>query len=185
MNCPYKWTNSTDEEVYTHSLVASTIFWCTYTANHTSLILMCVTHVHGPRVSAVRMSSSLCHLIFSLLIFHPSLLLLFLDGHFESFSDLDDLTDVSVCDAVFRSVLMMILFLRHKAKKACNRETVARQRKKEEREGFVISVAKSMSMKSQRNSIRSHSLATQREFDSDEPISSRTPGTKSSTIYSW
>ena len=55
---------------------------------------MRVTHMHGSRVSAVRMSSSLCHLTFSLLMFHPSLLLLFLDGRFETFPDLDDLTDV-------------------------------------------------------------------------------------------
>ena len=40
-----------------------------------------------------------------------------------------------------------------KRKKARNRETVARQREREEREGFLISVAKSMSMKSRRNSI--------------------------------
>ena len=38
------------------------------------------------------------------------------------------------------------------------RESVARQRETKEREGFVISVAESMSMKSRRNSIRSHSL---------------------------
>ena len=56
---------------------------------------MRVTHMHGSRVSAVRMSSSLCHLIFSLLVFHPFLLLLFLDGHFETTPDCD-LTDVSV-----------------------------------------------------------------------------------------
>ena len=31
-------------------------------------------------------------------MFHPSLLLLFLDGHFETNPDLDDLTDVSVHD---------------------------------------------------------------------------------------
>ena len=46
-----------------------------------------------------------------------------------------------------------ILFLRHKRKKARNRKTVAGQREREEREGFLISVAKSMSMKSRRNSI--------------------------------
>ena len=44
----------------------------------------------------MRISSSLCHLTFSLLMFHASLLLLFLDGHFETFPDLDDLADVSV-----------------------------------------------------------------------------------------
>ena len=62
----------------------------------------------------------------------------------------------------------MILFLREKAEKACNQETVARQRESEEREGFTISVGTSMSMKCRRNSIRSHSLTTQREFDSDD-----------------
>ena len=45
----------------------------------------------------------------------------------------------------------MILFLREKAKKACNRGTAARKREKEE--GFAISVASSMSKKSQRNGI--------------------------------
>ena len=43
---------------------------CAYNS-HT---LMRVTHMLGSRVSAVRMSSSLCHLTFSLLMFHPSLL---------------------------------------------------------------------------------------------------------------
>ena len=58
---------------------------------------MRVTHMHGSRVSAVRMSSSLCHLTFTLLMFHPSLLLLFLDGHFETTPDYD-LTDSDVHD---------------------------------------------------------------------------------------
>ena len=53
--------------------------------------------MHGSRVSAVRMSSSLCHLTFSLLEFHPSLLLLFLDCHFETSPD-HDLTDFDVHD---------------------------------------------------------------------------------------
>ena len=46
------------------------------------------------------------------------------------------------------------------------RETVARQR--EEREGSVISVGESKSRKSRRNSTRSHSLQTHRDFFSDE-----------------
>ena len=58
---------------------------------------MRVTHMHGSSVSAERMSSSLCHLTFSLLMFHPSLLLLFLDGHFETTPDYD-LTDSDVHD---------------------------------------------------------------------------------------
>ena len=65
-------------------------FYCAY-------ILMRVTHMHGSSVSAVRKSSSLCHLTFSLLMFHPSLLLLFLDGHFETTPD-HDLTDFDVHD---------------------------------------------------------------------------------------
>ena len=56
----------------------------------------CYTHA-WLKVSAVRMSSSLCHLTFSLLMFHPSLLLLFLDGHFETSPDYD-LTDFDVHD---------------------------------------------------------------------------------------
>ena len=51
--------------------------------------LKCWSHAHV---------ISLFHLTFSLLMFHPCLLLLFLDGHFETTLDcyLDDLTDVSV-----------------------------------------------------------------------------------------
>ena len=52
--------------------------------------------MHGSMVSAVRMSSSLCHLTFSILMFYPSLLLLFFDGHFETIPDIDVLIDVSV-----------------------------------------------------------------------------------------
>ena len=54
------------------------------------------------------------------------------------------------------------------SKDSMPRETVRRQRKRDEREGFVISVAESMSRKSRRNSIRSHSLQTHKEFCSDE-----------------
>ena len=213
---------------------------------YTSHILMRVTHMHGSRVSAVRMSF-LPWLTFSLLMFHPFLLLsslLFLDGHFETTPDYD-LTDFDVQDlpqnfpdleaqvkrtphedelsgylakpafirrfwaqevrqdhicgqwhdahwrylrlfenhrknigqfgvsAVFEFSVSHIshwwfLFLREKAKKACNRETVARQREREEREGPVISAAELMSMKSRRNRIRSHSPTTRRQFDSDD-----------------
>ena len=52
----------------------------------------CCAHMHGSRVSAVRMSSCLSHV--------PPVLapLRFLDGHFETTpdNDLDDLTDVPV-----------------------------------------------------------------------------------------
>ena len=59
--------------------------------------------------------------------------------------------------SVSHDFFMMILLFRWKAKKACNRETVARQREREEREGFVISVALSMSTKDQRNGISEES----------------------------
>ena len=55
----------------------------------TSRILM---HIHAWLKIAVRMSSSLFHLTFSLLMFHPSLLLLFLDGHFETIPTTTSLT---------------------------------------------------------------------------------------------
>ena len=56
--------------------------------------------MQGSRVSAVLMSSSLCHFTFSFLMLHPSLLSLFLDGHFETTPDCDrgDLTDFHVHD---------------------------------------------------------------------------------------
>ena len=80
-----------------HTLTCCTHIFLVYThCAYISHILVRVTHMHDSRVSAVRMSSSLCHLTFSLLMFHPSLLLLFLDRHFKTFPDLDDLTDVSV-----------------------------------------------------------------------------------------
>ena len=69
-----------------HTLTCCTHFFLVYIhCEYTSHIIVRVTHMHGSRVSAVRMSSSLCLLTFSLLMCHPSLLLLFLDGHFETF----------------------------------------------------------------------------------------------------
>ena len=57
-----------------HTLTCCThIFWCTHTARTLRTFLCVFTHMHDSRVSAVRMSSSLCHLTFSLLMFHPSL----------------------------------------------------------------------------------------------------------------
>ena len=56
--------------------------------------------------------------------------------------------------------------LRRESQESMPRETAARQR--EEREGSVISVAESMSRKSRRNSIGSHSLQTHGEFYSGE-----------------
>ena len=66
---------------------------------------------------------------------------------------------------LFRTFL--ILFFREKAKKACFGKPLL-DREREERQGSVISVAESMSKKSRRNNIRSHSLQTHREFYSDE-----------------
>ena len=80
--------------------------------------------------------------------------------------------------------------LQIETKKACNRETVARQREIEEKEGFVISAAQSMSRKSQRNGI-SVSLKGHRKSNSAESQkilfwwmrSPRTSSTKGSTSY--
>ena len=58
--------------------------------------------------------------------------------------------------------------LPRESKESMPRETVARQREREGREGSVISVAESMSRSSRRNSTRSQSLQTHREFFSDE-----------------
>ena len=63
-------------------------------------------------------------------------------------------------NSLFRTFLMGDFVLREKAKKACNRETVAGQREREEREGLVINAT--------RNRIRSHSPTTHRQFDSDD-----------------
>ena len=59
--------------------------------------------------------------------------------------------------------------LKKKRKDSMHRETIAGQtKKKEEREGSVISVAESMSKKSQWKSTWSHSLQTHRDLYSDE-----------------
>ena len=88
-----------DTFLYTHSSVARTFLWCTYIARtlRTFLCVFFTCMAHGSRVSAMRMSSSLSHLTFSFLMFHPSLLLLFLDGHFETTPGYD-LTDFDVHD---------------------------------------------------------------------------------------
>ena len=57
-----------------HALTCCTHIFLVYIhCAYTSRILMRVTHMHGSRVSAVRMSSSLCHLTLSLLMFSPVL----------------------------------------------------------------------------------------------------------------
>ena len=58
--------------------------------------------------------------------------------------------------------------LQRESQESMPRETVARQREREEREGSVISVAESMSRNSRRNGTWSPSLQTHREFYSDE-----------------
>ena len=72
-----------------HTLTCCTHIFLVYThCAYTSHTRMRVTHMHGSRVCAVRMSSSLFHLAFYLLMFRPSWLLLFLDDHFEDHSRL-------------------------------------------------------------------------------------------------
>ena len=84
-----------------HTLTCCThIFLVHIHCAYTSHIHMRVTHMHGSRVLAVRMSSSLCDLIFSLLMFHPSLLLLFLDGHFKTVPDFDDVPVHTILSAL-------------------------------------------------------------------------------------
>ena len=58
--------------------------------------------------------------------------------------------------------------LQRESQESMTRETVARQREREETEDSVISVAEPMSMKSLHNSIKSHSLPTHGAFFSDE-----------------
>ena len=69
---------------------------------------------------------------------------------------------------MFRAFSSGEFALQRESHESMPRETVARQREREEREGSVISVAESMSRKSRRNSTGSHSLQTHREFFSDE-----------------
>ena len=217
----------------------------------TSHILM---HNHARLKVAVRMSSSLFHLTFSLLMFHPSSLLLFLDGHFQNQSRLrrhwlwrprhpaelsrpksvtkkrrssalrtrtsslatwpssflpqvmspksstrslpwimtrrssTNQTTVSPTSrkptnensgqfgvsTVFESSVLHVSHWwfcsseRKQRKHAFEKPLQEREREREEREDFVISVAESMSMKSRRNSKRSHPLQTHKEFYSDD-----------------
>ena len=58
---------------------------------------------------------------------------------------LNNLVFPQCLNPLFRSVLLMILLFRWKARKACSRETVAGQREIEEWEGFVLSAAESTS----------------------------------------
>ena len=54
------------------------------------------------------------------------------------------------------------------SKESLTRKTMERQREKEERAGSVISIGESMSRKSRRDSTRSYSYQTHKEFYSDE-----------------
>ena len=75
---------------FVHTLMCCTQIFLVYMhCAYTSHSIMSVTHMHGSRVSAVRMSSSLFHFAFSLLMFRPFLVLLFFDGHFETTPDCD------------------------------------------------------------------------------------------------
>ena len=65
---------------------------------------------------------------------------------------------------LFRKFLTVVSLF---TKKACLGKPL-QDRERDEREGSVISVGESMSRTCRRNSIRSHSLLTHREFYSDE-----------------
>ena len=55
-----------------HTLTCCTHIFLVHThCAYTSHILMCVTHMHGSKVLAVRMSSSLCDLIFVFALAFP------------------------------------------------------------------------------------------------------------------
>ena len=94
------------------------------------------------------------------------------DPNYDNISDFSKITRENT--GLFSVSTMLEESVSHvshgESKDIIHRETVARQRKKEreEREGSVISVAESMSKKSRRNSFKSHSLQTHREFYSDE-----------------
>ena len=97
------------------------------------------------------------------------------DGH-DNISDFSNTTcentglfgAPTVCETSVSHGFHGNVALQRESKESMPRETVARQREREEREGFVVSVAESMSKKSRRNSTRSHSLQTHKEFYSNE-----------------
>ena len=74
----------------------------------------------------------------------------------------------TVCETSVSQTSRGDIALQKESKESQPRETVCRQREREEGEGSVISVGKSMSKKSRRNSVRSYAHQTQREFYSDE-----------------
>ena len=98
------------------------------------------------------------------------------DPNHNSISDFSKTTRENI--GLFRVPTMFETFVSHdsradfdlqqESQESMPRETVARERVREEREGSVISVAESMSRKSRRSSIRSHSLQIHREIYSDE-----------------
>ena len=69
---------------------------------------------------------------------------------------------------LFRTFLMVSLVFRERAKTACLGKPLQGRERERKLLNSVISVAESMSKKSRRNSIRSHSLQTHREFYSDK-----------------
>ena len=82
---------------------------------------------------------------------------------------------------LFRQFLTVVLLFREREREQRKHASGNRCKTvREKREGSVISVAESMSRKSRRNSIRGHSLQTQRILFW-RTRSPRTPGTKSST----
>ena len=74
----------------------------------------------------------------------------------------------TVCETSVSQTSRGDIALQKECKESQPRETVCRQREREEGEGSVISVGELMSKKSRRNSIRSYSHQTHRKFYSDE-----------------
>ena len=92
------------------------------------------------------------------------------DPNYDNISDFSKITRENTgLFGVSRMLEASVSHVSHgESKDRMHRETVARQREREEREGSVISVAESLSKTSRRNRIRSHSLQTHRELYSDE-----------------
>ena len=161
-----------DGEVYTHSPVARTFSGVHTLRVHFAHSYACYTHAWLKGVCSAHVVISLSSHLLSLFMFHPSLLLLFLDGSLRDHSRLRPYRlwrpwlpaePSEAHSARGRAVLLpgqvpsppqVILigdFVLHRGKH--RKHAIGKPLK---------------SMKSQRNSIRSHSLTTHREFDSDD-----------------
>ena len=98
------------------------------------------------------------------------------DPDHDSISDFSKTTHINtgwfgvptVCETSVSQIFRGDLVLQRESKESLTRETQGKQRMREDRDGSVISVAESMSKTSRRNSVRSHSHQTQREFYAGE-----------------